>query len=58
MARTTNWSVGALGSYAVIELNFEDGFVTDTNVIDGGHNWVDGSYSILEDPATNYESTY
>ena len=44
---------GALGSYAVIELNFEDGFVTDTNVIDGGHNWVDGSYFILEDPATN-----
>lgn len=44
---------GALGSYAVIELNFEDGFVTDTNVIDGGHNWVDGSYYILEDPATN-----
>jgi len=45
--------VGVLGSYAVIELNFEDGFVTDTNVIDGGHNWVDGSYYILEDPATN-----
>ena len=48
---------GALGSYAVIELNFEDGFVTDTNVIDGGHNWVDGSFYILEDPETNYESS-
>lgn len=49
--------VGDLGSYALIELNFEDGFVTDTNVIDGGVNWVDGSYYILEDPETSYESS-
>ena len=48
---------GDLGSYAVIELNFEDGFVTDTNVIDGGINWVDGSFYVLLDPETNYESS-
>ena len=49
--------VGLFGSYALIELNFEDGFVTSTNVIDEGIGWVDGSYYILEDPETNYQSS-
>ena len=49
---------GLLGSYAIIELNFENGFVIDTNLIDGGNNWVDGSYSIFEDPETGYEITF
>jgi len=39
---------GLLGSFAAVELNFEDGIVIGTNVVYGGFGWVDGSYYILE----------
>ena len=41
-------SVGLLGSFAAVELNFENGIVIGTNVVYGGFGWVDGSYYILE----------